>query len=191
MYTQYKCIFVYICTVFYILHKIHVCFISISPDNFCSTSLLSALHILTVLSQDPDTTLLPSAENATDVTSLAWPDKRYMSNKTNILSTYASYIYLQTWSHNYSLFLCIHSLFLCTIICQILCILKSLLTLHIVNRCTLISIDYLFIESCKLFIQIYYNLYYYSFSDCILLPNIIRDIIHYTLLYMYCILYIT
>ena len=79
-----------------ILHQIHVCFISISPDNVCSTSPLSALQILTVSSQDPDTTLLPSAEKATDKTSLAWPDKRYMSKKTNILSTYASYIYLQT-----------------------------------------------------------------------------------------------
>ena len=86
-------VFVYISTVFYMLHKIHVCFISISSDNVCSTSPLSALQILTVFSKDPDTTLLPSAEKATDVTQSAWPDKKYMSKKTIILSTYASYIH--------------------------------------------------------------------------------------------------
>ncbi len=86
----------YMHCILYLLHYIHTCFISISPDNVCSTSPLSALQILTVLSPDPDTTLLPSAEKATDVTSLVWPDKRYMSKKTNTSSTYASYKYLQT-----------------------------------------------------------------------------------------------
>ena len=38
--------------------------------------------------------------------------------------------------------------------------------------------------------KIYNHLYYYSYSDCILIPNIIiPEIILYTLLYMYCILY--
>ena len=90
---QYNTIyFTHICTVFYILHKIHICFISISPDNVCSTSPLSALQIFTVLSLDPDTTLLPSADKATDVTQLAWPDKRYMSNNTNIINLCILYI---------------------------------------------------------------------------------------------------
>ena len=35
--------------------------------------MLSASHTLTVLSKEPDTILVPSGENATDVTVLVWP----------------------------------------------------------------------------------------------------------------------
>ena len=68
--------------------------LSISPDNVCITSPLSAFQILTVLSQDPDTTLLPSTEKPTEVTRPAWPDKRYMSNKNHIAN--ACYLLILT-----------------------------------------------------------------------------------------------
>ena len=62
----------------------------ISPDNVCINAPLCAFQIFMVLSLDPDTTLLPSAEKATEFTQSAWPNKRYMSNKTNISSTCAN-----------------------------------------------------------------------------------------------------
>ena len=90
MYTINVCIKMYmlLCMCYYVIisYKIHICFISISPESVCMTSPLSALQISTVLSLDPDTTLLPSPEKATELTPPVWPDKRYMSNKTNIIN---------------------------------------------------------------------------------------------------------
>lgn len=53
----------------------YLCYLYMSPDNVWITSPLSVSHILTVLSQDPDTTFLPSADKATDMTRSLWPDK--------------------------------------------------------------------------------------------------------------------
>ena len=44
------------------------CYLYLSPDNVWMTSPLSVSQILTVLSPDPDTTFLPSADNATELT---------------------------------------------------------------------------------------------------------------------------
>ena len=40
---------------------------SLSPDNVCMTSPLAASHILMVLSLDPDITVVPSADMATEL----------------------------------------------------------------------------------------------------------------------------
>jgi len=66
-------------------------YVYISPDSVCINSPLSALQIFKVSSSDPDTTLVPSPEKATEFTAPVWPDKRYMSNKTNIIIMHLIY----------------------------------------------------------------------------------------------------
>ena len=51
-----------------ITHTLHSSY-SLSPDSVWRTSPLSTFHIFTVLSNDPDTTLVPSGEKATELTS--------------------------------------------------------------------------------------------------------------------------
>ena len=64
---SYNFTFSHIYTRHIITHTLHSSY-SLSPDSVWRTSPLSTFHIFTVSSLDPDTTLVPSGEKATEQT---------------------------------------------------------------------------------------------------------------------------
>ena len=104
------------------------------------TSPLSVSQILTVLSEAPDTTFLPSADNATEKTRRLWPDKSNIKQysiwggRNDIHYIYISYVIL-----------C-----MCN---QILLFTRQIRFLHS-HR----GLKYIYISYVKLYVYIYSNL---------------------------------